>query len=63
MQELASSIQAAGNSSSPKKGLEDAAIDWSKHCLKTYSGSLLNKGLRISKDICNFLADLEGRQP
>ena len=62
MQTLQDSIQQyAQDGGSPEK-LRLAAQEWSSYSLKTFDKKLLNKALKISSAIANFLNEMERTQ-
>lgn len=58
MQKLATEIEGVINMTRDYTHLEEAAKKWACHCLSTYVGDLLSKGLKISEAIANFSAEL-----
>ena len=67
MQELAQALQEEQNNLSgyekehivTDEGLRIAGQKWASYCLQTYDDVLLNKALKISEAISNFLNERE----
>ena len=59
MQELAKAIETV-----PEHGheytLRGAASKWAEHCIETYDGKMLRKGLSISAALAEFMNEFEG---
>jgi len=63
MEALSEQVTKAASDDVPDlEALRNAAIEWAKHCLQTYDGKMLDRGLTVSRSIAQFLNDLEGRQ-
>lgn len=66
MQKLAEAIQEQASTIETgiyRPGTFDAvAVEWATHCLKTYQGKLLRRGLEISAAMVEYTCELEQRE-
>ena len=61
MQELRENIERVADKTAfdPQGTLRDTAQKWAHHAIETYRDELLEKALKISEALTNFLAEME----
>jgi hypothetical protein len=62
MNDMSKEVNRMSENKSDVREFRDSAIKWSEHCLNTYAGETLTKGLKISESIAHFLNQLEVKE-